>query len=159
MIPEMPCCPSDSAKPTDEAVDALNADQAQVEEQDKTDRRAEARSLSCAACELWIFTNDGESRKVTDVVTRTSSFCGLSVVAKLPAPIRVGRPAEATIAMSDGQKTYAAGTVTFCRTVNKGYYEIGIQVRAAGPSTILLDDISSAKAHYEWFADALRIEV
>jgi len=125
--------------------------------QKESDRRGEHRESTCTRCELWVFNAEGGKSRVDDVVTRNSSFCGVSVVAKLPKPMRIGQPMEAIFASQGKRRTHVAGTVAFCRPVNGDYYEIGLHVKAAGPNQILVGEPQSVKARYDWFDEALKL--
>lgn len=121
-----------------------------------TDRRAEPRREACARCGLWVFGESGRKEKTADVVRRNSSFSGVSIIAKLARPMRVGEPVEAVVGASDGSQTHVAGTVAHCRGMEGDYYEVGIRVKAVGSHWILADDVNDSIGRYEWFAEALQ---
>lgn len=125
--------------------------------QTEADRRGEHRQSTCTRCELWVFDPEGDDARVADVVTRNSSFCGLSMVAKLPKPMRIGQPMEAILASQDKGQTHVAGTVAYCRPMNGDYYEVGLHVKAAGPNKILAGEPGSVRARYDWFDEALKL--
>jgi len=124
--------------------------------QTESDRRGENRQATCTRCELWVFDGTGRPSRISDVVTRNSSFCGLSMVARLSGPLRVGQPMEATLASHGNAPTHVAGTVAFCRPVKEDYYEVGLHVKAAGPNKILTAGPERGQSNYDWFMEALR---
>jgi len=121
----------------------------------EADRRGEDRQATCTRCELWVFDGAGEPLRISDAVTRNSSFCGLSMVARLPEPLHIGQPMEAMLASQDKGMTHVAGTVAFCRPVKGDYYEVGVHVKAAGPYKILPGNPVRESSQYDWFTEAL----
>jgi len=119
------------------------------------DRRAARRERNLVHCEICLFHGNGKKRTIVDAATRNVTFHGLSVVVCLDQPVRRGRPAEVVVAMEPGSQTHLAGVVAFCREIEKSLYEIGVNVRASGPSAILMHDVEVARATYEWFAESL----
>jgi hypothetical protein len=111
----------------------------------------------CAECELWLFKSTGDAIIIRDAVTRNLTFLGLSVVTKLPQPVRPGRPVEIVIKVPDFTNTHVAGTVAFCRPVEDNCHEIGINVKAAGSAPILIHRVAASVKTYDWFAEALTV--
>ena len=154
----MQSCPKNVDKALADLVEALNTRSAATAEP-QTDRRAEPRCQSCTKCDLWVFAEQGHEKKVADVITRNRSFCGLGVLAQLSGPLVPGRPVEVVAGAYDVCPTHVAGTVVFCRDIGPRHCEIGIRVKAVGPTWILAEDVEAAKAQYDWFAKALRVPV
>lgn len=119
------------------------------------DRRAGPRRPACEECALWVFNHSGK-KKVASVVIRNSSFCGISVVAKLSRSLWVGQPVEAIMLDPYGLPRHVAGIIAFCRNLNDGYHELGIEVKAVGSHEILMDETDDPATRYTWFAEALR---
>jgi len=151
-------CPNEVDEALTVMVEALNA-RTESTAQRGIDRRKEPRLESCAKCDLWVFGEQGHEKKVADVVTRNHSFCGLSLLARLPEPLVMGRPIEVVVGTPGASPTHVAGTTAFCRKMGPRYYEIGIRVRAVGSTWILADNVEASKARYDWFAEALQIPV
>lgn len=120
------------------------------------DQRAESRRPLHAECDLCLFQGDGDPCIVQNAVARNLTFLGLSVVAPLFSPLRPGRPVEAIIKVPDHTNTHVAGTVAFCRQVDEDCHELGISVKAAGPTSILMHDVAASIRIYDWFATAMK---
>jgi hypothetical protein len=151
-------CPNNVDKALTDLLEVLNVRSAEAAKP-RTDRRTESRCTSCTRCELRIFSEQGHEKKVADVITRNRSFCGLSVLAQLSGPVTAGRPVEVVAGADDVCPTHVAGTVAFCRDIGPRHCEIGIHVKAVGPTWILAEDVEAAKAQYDWFAKALQVPV
>ncbi len=121
------------------------------------DLRSEGRRPLRTACELCFFSGDTPSIERSDGVVRNLAFCGLSVLAALPGLQRSGRPVEVLVTLPDGTHTHMAGTIAFCRDVARKHFELGIEVQAAGATSILVRDPAAARTVYDWFAAALNV--
>ena len=121
------------------------------------DQRSERRRPLHADCELCLFNAQREPVVVPDAVARNVTFLGLSVVASMPDPARIGRPVEAVVWAGNHARTYIAGTVAFCRKVDNDCQEVGIAVKAAGSAPILMHDVHAARTVYDWFDAALQV--
>lgn len=122
-----------------------------------TDQRAEGRRPLRGKCELQIFSGPEPVIQAMPGMVRNLAFCGLSVVARLPRPIRPGRPVEVIVRLPDLTATHMAGIVAFCREVEADHHELGVAVKAAGAAAILMRNPAEARSVYEWFADALTV--
>lgn len=120
-------------------------------------QRSERRRPLHADCELGLFNALGEPVIVPDAVARNLTFLGLSVVASMRDPVRIGRPVEAVVWAGNHARTYIAGTVAFCRKVDNDCQEVGIAVKAAGSAPILMHDVHGARTVYDWFDAALQV--
>ena len=118
------------------------------------DRRCEERQMMCARVELWVLDQPRPKRFVSDAVTRNSSFRGVALVARLEEPVRCGQGVEVVLISSTLLREHLAGTVAFCRSLASPYYEIGVNVKAAGRHWILADNLAGAQSRYDWFASA-----
>ncbi|MBU0717145.1 MAG: hypothetical protein KJ749_02765 [Planctomycetes bacterium] len=139
--------------------DLLEAIEAQAAgfEPASTDRRSEQRRPMLAECTLHLFKGDGETVVIRDALVRNLTFMGLAAVARLPEPLRIGRPIEAVVFLPGHQQTHIAGTVAFCREVEDECHEVGIYVKAAGAASILIHDVETAQSMYDWFEKALQV--
>lgn len=123
----------------------------------RENQRSEPRQILQAPCVLSLFVDNGRASRTIPGIVRNIAFSGVSVVAKTGSPVRADRPVEIEIDAAPGQRTYAAGTVAFCRRVTEQCFEIGIAVQAVGASPILVADIALARSLYEWFDRALQV--
>lgn len=151
----MPRTPGATQQQLVELVEALERETLPADVPLDQERRAARRDPNFVHSEMCLFHGSGETRTIVDAATRNLTFHGLSVVVHLHQPVRRGRPAEVIVALGPGSPTHLAGIVAFCREIEKSLYEIGVNVRASGPSAILMHDIEIARATYEWFAQAL----
>ena len=151
----MPRTPDATQQQLIKLVDALEQESAPANVPPDQERRAAQRNPNFVHSEICLFHGSGDTRTIVDAATRNLTFHGLSVVVHLHQPVRRGRPAEVIVATQPGSPTHLAGIVTFCREIEKSLYEIGVNVRASGPSAILMHDVEVARATYEWFAQAL----
>jgi len=137
-------------------MDALEAD-AEWTCPARADQRSEGRRPLRAQCELQIFSGPELDMQAIPGMVRNLAFCGLSVLAQLPRPIRPGRPIEVIVRLPDLTATHMAGIVAFCREVEADHYELGVAVKAAGAAAILMRDPAEARSVYEWFGEALAV--
>ncbi len=150
----MPSCSIETQRTLTALIEAMEAEAAKTVP-NGTDSRSERRRVLQAECEICLFGPTGEPVIVSDALTRNLTFLGLSVVATLARPVSVGRPVEAIVVAPDHTRKHIAGTAAFCREVDDGCHEIGISVKAAGNAPILMHDVGSARARYDWFAASL----
>ncbi|MFQ5589663.1 MAG: PilZ domain-containing protein [Phycisphaerae bacterium] len=132
-------------------------DQASRESCVGAEQRREPRRPVRARCELYLFRGCGAEVVTLNAVARNLTFGGLSVVFLTVAPVGSGRPVEVLVDIPDHAPTYLAGVVVFCREVDDGRYELGIEVKATGRHPILCNDLPESCALYEWFAKALTV--
>jgi hypothetical protein len=118
-------------------------------------RRSEQRRGVCLQAELCIFDGSGRRQRVSDALTRNSSFRGLALIARLDGPVQPGQALEVVLGTPDLLQEHRAGTVAFCRHLGGAYYEVGVNVMAGGLHSILADDMTGARARYRWFAGAI----
>jgi diguanylate cyclase (GGDEF)-like protein len=73
-------------------------------------------------------------------------------------PMIRGEPVEVVIEPEDqsGAPFYLGGLVAFCRHIEGGIYEVGIQLVAQGREPILSGDAESPDKHLDWVLEALR---
>lgn len=119
------------------------------------DLRSEARKSVDVPCELHFF--NGPQANITKVsgVAQNLSFSGVALVSEVADAVRVGQAVEVVVMQADAQPTHMAGTITFCRKIGKGRFELGVHVQAAGRSPILIHDVKESLRQYEWFAESL----
>ena len=122
------------------------------------DRRESPRNRAVFHGEVCLFNGSGETRTIVEAATCNLTFHGLSVVVQLHQPIQRGRPAEVLIALRPAALTHLAGIVTFCRRIQDRLYEIGVHVKASGPGAILMHDVETTRATYDWFDQALQCD-
>jgi len=73
-------------------------------------------------------------------------------------PMIRGEPVEVVIEQEDraGARFYLGGLVAFCRHIEGGIYEVGIQLVAQDRKPILSGDAGSPDQHLDWVLEALR---
>ena len=120
----------------------------------KEQRKEERRKLR-VACEVCLFHGIGMQRTLVNASARNITFSGISLVLNLREPVGRDRPIEVIASMGDGKRTHLAGVVAFCRELDLGVFEVGVEVKASGASAILMHDLTTAQVTYEWFAAAL----
>ncbi|MFQ5413548.1 MAG: PilZ domain-containing protein [Phycisphaerae bacterium] len=121
------------------------------------EHRRQQRHQIRGTCEVCFFRGPGMHRLICPAATRNVSFTGISVVLDLQDPVAAKRPVELSITTPDGVRTYLAGVVAFCRRLDDGMYELGVDVNASGTRPILTDDIITAQVTHAWFAEALKV--
>ena len=119
------------------------------------DRRSERRRPLHADCELCVFLDNGDMVMIHDALARNITFMGLSVIGNVPGEIRIGQPVEVIIKAKKRVPTHLAGTVVFSRMISPECREVGISVKEAGSNAIIMDDVETAKAACQWFANSL----
>jgi hypothetical protein len=69
-----------------------------------------------------------------------------------------GEPVEVVIEQDgkSGVSLYLAGLVAFCRHVQDGIYDVGVQLVVQGREPILSREGGSADDHLDWVLEALR---
>ena len=121
------------------------------------EQRRERRSPLRARCDVYLFKGYGAETVTRNAVARNLTFGGLSLVFITEESVCPGRPVEVLVTIPDHHPTHLAGVVAFCREVEDGCFELGIEVKAVGRHAILVDDTRKARILYDWFAAALRL--
>jgi len=132
-------------------------DRAAGDPPDHEDQRKEKRHPVRTRCEIHIFKGIGDSAVAHSALARNLTFGGLSVVMTTDDPVCPGRPVEAIVITPKRERTHLAGIVAFCRKIDGGCYELGIEVKAAGRCAILTQDPDQSRRLYDWFAEGLAI--
>ncbi len=127
------------------------------ESADQSDSRKESRKPLRAFCDVLFFSGEQIEVVQSEGAVRNVTFDGLSIVANLSCGAKRGRPVEIVVVKPDLSRTYVAGTVAFCRQVQRQSYELGVHVKATGSNAILSSNIAAAQTTYDWFAEALKI--
>ena len=95
----------------------------------------------------------GGPMKTLAGLTRNISFRGLSAL--VPTQLHKGHPVEIRVDLPDQDPTYLAGVVMFCRKVQRGYHEVGLQLHAGGSQPALGEGTTSNPSSSDWLAEAL----
>ena len=126
----------------------------QVESLD-SNRRTEGRRPIMAECSLYLLRGDDPAFEPLDAVVRNISFRGISIIAHPGTRIATGDAVEIRVPIAGRPQTHLAGLVAFCRSVENGYVEVGVEVLAAGAAGILIRDVDQARRLYDWFDHAM----
>jgi len=116
-----------------------------------TNRRLRLRRSFRTVCQVSCFPSGGPMMTL-QAQTRNISFQGIAVV--LPVELLAGHPIEVAIDLPDLGLTHLGGLVVFCRSVGRGHYEVGVEIRTSFCGAIFCNDPASAAAEHPWFAAA-----
>jgi diguanylate cyclase (GGDEF)-like protein len=118
--------------------------------------RKRERSELLAPCVVNCFISGAPSVRGYPGCVRNISTGGAGLLTTRPM-IR-GEPVEVVIEQEDkpGEGLYLGGLVAFCRHIEGGIYEVGVQLVAQGREPILSRDAASPEDHLDWVLEALR---
>lgn len=114
--------------------------------------RKEERKTLVVPCVLHYFTGRGMATRSEDAVTRNISTGGMALV--LARPMVRGEAVEVVVDKS-GSQIFLGGLVTFCRRVDGGIHEIGVQFVTQSVTPIISGDTLPAADQQQWVAEAL----
>ena len=72
----------------------------------------------------------------------------------MPRPMVRGEAAEVVLQRGES-KLYLAGLVTFCRHIERGIHEVGIQFVSHDVTPVISSDALGALHRFDWVAQAL----
>jgi hypothetical protein len=118
-------------------------------------RKRERREL-LVPCVVKCFVSGAPTVRSYPGHVRNISTGGAGVLTARPM-IR-GEPVEVIVGREGkpGDSFHLGGLVAFCRHVEGGIYEIGIQLVSQGREPILCRDAGSPDKHLDWVLEALR---
>lgn len=105
-----------------------------------------------AACLVHFFLHGSSTVANLSGRTRNLSRSGVGLLVR--RVFRVGEPLEVELLVPDRPRMYLAGLATFCRYAGRGYHEVGVSLKAAGPEPVFSRDPIRALYEYDW----LRVE-
>jgi hypothetical protein len=147
-------CLNETQRAMKALLDAVE-DHAQQKSAEVTDSRSETRRPLHVESTLCLFPPDDEMQIIENVFARNITFLGLSLMGFFPDWVEPGCAVEAIVKPINHTPTYLAGIVVFRRSVSADCCEIGVSVKAAGCTAILMQDVGAALEMYDWFAEAM----
>ncbi|MEP0841689.1 MAG: PilZ domain-containing protein [Phycisphaerae bacterium] len=99
-------------------------------------------------CRVRFLTPGVFTVKVLPGRTRNLSRSGIGLVVR--RVFAVQEPIEVEVLAPGRPATFMAGVVRFCRYAGRGYHEIGVQLRAAGPHPIISKEPLLAAQTLDW---------
>ena len=114
--------------------------------------RKQERRRVVMPCRLNYFTESGNEVRGEEAVTRNISTGGVGVL--VPRPMVRAEAVEVVMQKKDSH-LFLAGLVTFCRHIEGGIHEIGVQFVVHSVAPIISGSGAESALKIDWVADAV----
>lgn len=146
----MPADPSDSI--LDYVLDELDfrarPPRAERDQEDWTCKRRHPRYPFRSGCVVRFL--PAGSWAISELPGRTRNLSRGGIGLLVRRTFAVGEPVELEIHTRQRPRMFMAGVVSFCRYAGRGYHEVGLTLKFAGPQPVFSDDPKAAARTYGW---------
>lgn len=94
------------------------------------------------------------SFSVTKLVGRTRNLSRTGLGFLIRRVFNSGDPVEVEVLFTDRPRVFMAGLARFCRYAGNGFYEVGMELKTAGPDPVFSHNPTQAMHTLDWLGES-----